>query len=67
MALGGERLPSEWMGEYPINAAHGPGISQWLSVVLKKVERKEIGMCIGMSVNYKKMASPEEGQKNGRP
>lgn len=29
------------MGEYPINAAHGPGISQWLSVVLKEKGRRK--------------------------
>lgn len=33
----------------------------------ERVEGKEIGTCIAMSVNYKKMASPEEGQKNGGP
>lgn len=29
------------MGEYPINAAHGPGISQWLSIALKGKGRRK--------------------------
>lgn len=43
----GERLASsEWMGECTVNAVHSPGL-----LFKEKVEEKEIGMLVEMSVN----------------
>lgn len=60
---GGERLPSEWMGEYPVNAAHGPGISQWLSIVLKGKGRRKRDWHV-----YRNVCEVQEnGITSGRP